>query len=68
MQRAWLAVLDAGIASGALRSTLDAPFAYRLMRDGIWRTVRWYHPTDEHPITAFAADCAEFYLEGVTAH
>jgi AcrR family transcriptional regulator len=67
VQRTWLAVLAAGIECGALRDTLDARLAYRLMRDGIWRTVRWYRPSERYPTSRFAAECAEFYLQGLVA-
>lgn len=67
VQRVWLAVLEAGVATGALRRSLDPKVAYRLMRDGIWRSVRWYRPTSDYPIARFAADCAEFYLRGLVA-
>lgn len=65
VQRTWLQVIGSGIATGALRDTLDARLAYRLMRDGIWRTARWYRPSVDYPTTVFAADCAEFYLQGL---
>jgi AcrR family transcriptional regulator len=67
VQRTWLGVLEAGVASGQLRTDIEPRIVYRLMRDGIWRSVRWYHPTEHYPIERFAADCAELYLGGLVA-
>jgi AcrR family transcriptional regulator len=64
VQKTWLAVLEEGVSSGQLRSDIDPAIAYRLIRDGIWLSVRWYRPTDDYPVTRFASDCADFYLAG----
>jgi AcrR family transcriptional regulator len=41
-ERLWVTVLERGMRSGAFRESLDARMLYRLMRDAIWVSVRWY--------------------------
>jgi TetR/AcrR family transcriptional regulator, cholesterol catabolism regulator len=43
-ERLWVGVLERGVRSGAFRADLDARMLYRLMRDAIWVSVRWYQP------------------------
>ena len=37
-------VLERGAQSGAFRADLDPWMLYRMMRDSIWVSVRWYRP------------------------
>lgn len=67
VQETWLAAFDAGVAAGVLRSDISTRVAYRLMRDGIWRSVRWFHPGPDYPTERFATDCADFYLRAMVA-
>ncbi len=38
----WTGVFERGIASSAFRDGLDPRMLYRMMRDAIWVTVRWF--------------------------
>ena len=67
MQRTWLDVINTGIAQGAFRADLDPTIFYRLMRDAVWLSVRWFKPTAEYPVTRFADDCTSIFLDGLAA-
>jgi AcrR family transcriptional regulator len=43
-ERLWVSVLERGAQSGAFRADLDPWMLYRMMRDSIWVSVRWYRP------------------------
>jgi AcrR family transcriptional regulator len=43
-ERLWVSVLERGAAEGSFRRELDARMLYRMMRDAIWVSVRWYRP------------------------
>jgi AcrR family transcriptional regulator len=58
-ERLWVGVLERGVQSGAFRGDLDPRMMYRLMRDAIWVSVRWYQPGGrDHP-----GQIADAYLE-----
>jgi TetR/AcrR family transcriptional regulator, cholesterol catabolism regulator len=61
----WLKVIGEGQASGAFRPDLDANIIYRLMRDAIWLSVRWFRPSGDYPLASFAQDCTSLFLDGV---
>ncbi|HEY8473735.1 MAG TPA: TetR/AcrR family transcriptional regulator [Natronosporangium sp.] len=67
MRKAWIATIEAGIESGAFRSDLDPQVVYRLIREAVWRSVRWYRPTPAYPVERFAEDCASIFLDGLAA-
>jgi AcrR family transcriptional regulator len=54
----WTGLLEAGVASGELRSDLDVALVYRFLRDTVWVAVRWYRPGG----TLTPADVADQYL------
>jgi len=64
VRKAWLEVLRAGIAAGEFRADLDPNIVYRLMRDAIWLSVRWFRPSREYPLSRFARDCLSLFLDG----
>jgi AcrR family transcriptional regulator len=65
VQSSWLEVINAGIASGAFRSDLDPKILYRLMRDAVWLSVRWFKPTRDYPISRLAEDCTSLFIDGL---
>jgi AcrR family transcriptional regulator len=40
----WAGVLERGAQTGVFRPELDSGMLYRMMRDAIWVSVRWYRP------------------------
>jgi AcrR family transcriptional regulator len=67
IQASWLAVIDAGIEEGLFRADLDPKIAYRLMRDALWLSVRWFKPTRDYPTTRLAQDCTSFFVDGIAS-
>lgn len=65
VRKAWLEVLGDGVAQGVFRADLEPGIAYRLIRDAVWLSVRWFRPTPEYPLTQFAEDCTSLFLDGV---
>jgi TetR/AcrR family transcriptional regulator, cholesterol catabolism regulator len=65
VRTAWLAVISEGVSQGAFRPDVDPGIVYRLMRDAIWLSVRWFRPTSTYPITRFAEDCTSLFLDGI---
>jgi hypothetical protein len=66
VQHTWLDVINAGIEDGVFRKDLDAKILYRLMRDSVWLSVRWFRPTKDYPISRLAEDCTSLFLDGLT--
>jgi TetR/AcrR family transcriptional regulator, cholesterol catabolism regulator len=65
VRKAWLEVIGDGVARGVFRPDLEPGIAYRLMRDAVWLSVRWFRPTPDYPLTRFAEDCTSLFLDGV---
>ncbi len=66
VQNTWLEVINAGIEDGAFRKDLDPKILYRLIRDSVWLSVRWFRPTQDYPISRLAEDCTSLFLDGLT--
>jgi AcrR family transcriptional regulator len=66
VQSTWLSVIEAGIAEGTFRSDIDSRVFYRLIRDSVWMSVRWYKPSRDYPIGRLAEDCTTIFLDGLT--
>jgi AcrR family transcriptional regulator len=64
-RKAWLDVIGDGVKQGAFRADIDPGIIYRLMRDAIWLSVRWFKPTPRYPLTQFAEDCTSLFIDGV---
>jgi len=67
VQRAWLDVINDGVATGDFRHDVDPRVFYRLMRDAVWLSVRWYRPRGAYPVARFADDAADIFLHGFSA-
>ncbi len=61
----WLKVIKTGIAQGAFRDDLDPMVFYRLMRDAVWQSVRWFKPTAGYPSARLADECTSIFLDGL---
>jgi AcrR family transcriptional regulator len=66
VQNAWLDVINDGVRRGVFRSDLDVKVCYRLIRDALWLSVRWYKPTRDYPVSRLAADCTSIFLDGLS--
>jgi AcrR family transcriptional regulator len=67
VQKAWLDVISAGVATGDFRSDVDPRVFYRLLRDSVWLSVRWYRVRPGYSVTRFADDAANIFLQGFAA-
>jgi TetR/AcrR family transcriptional regulator, cholesterol catabolism regulator len=67
VRAAWLGVISAGVATGAFRSDVDPPVFYRLIRDAVWLSVRWFSPSADYPVSRLADQCTAVFLNGLTA-
>jgi TetR/AcrR family transcriptional regulator, cholesterol catabolism regulator len=64
----WRAVLERGVAEGALRADLDLELAYRSMVASIVSEVRWRRDNPRRPdATKLAAQYSRLYLLGLAA-
>jgi hypothetical protein len=68
VQASWLAVINAGVAEGVFRKDRDPKIAYRLMRDALWLSVRWFKPSRDYPTARLAEDCTSLFLDGLGTH
>ena len=64
VQRTWLGVIEAGVVSGDLRDDIEPAVFYRLLRDAVWLSVRWYRPSADYTVDRLADDAATIFLSG----
>ena len=65
IKRAWIGVLEEGVAQGAFRSDVPVSVIYPLLRDGLWLTARWFKPSRTYGYDELAADYLRVFLEGI---
>lgn len=63
-QRIWIKVIKSGAEHGLFRDDIPVSTFYRLMRDAVWLSVRWYKPSPSYPIERLARDCTRIFLDG----
>ncbi|MFY1638041.1 TetR/AcrR family transcriptional regulator [Solwaraspora sp. WMMB335] len=68
VQSAWLGVIEAGVRDGTFRDDIDTRVFYRFIRDAVWLSVRWFHPTPEYPTGRLADQCTVIFLDGLARH
>jgi len=66
IQRTWLTVIEAGVASKEFRDDIEPAVFYRLLRDAVWLSVRWYRPSATYTVDQLADDAATIFLSGYT--
>jgi hypothetical protein len=64
-ERLWVSVLKRGAQSGAFRAGLDPWMLYRMMRDSIWVSVRWYRPDGPDGPEQLADSYVDVLLRGI---
>jgi len=67
MRRTWLTVIEAGVAEGAFRSDIRPKILYPIIRDGLWRTVEWFRPSEAYDTDDLADDCFAFFRQALAA-
>jgi AcrR family transcriptional regulator len=68
VQNVWVDAINAGIEQGVFRSDLDPKMLYRLIRDALWLSVRWFKPSRDYPFARLADDCSSIFLDGLVVH
>jgi AcrR family transcriptional regulator len=61
----WAGVLARGAATGAFRADLDSRMLYRMLRDAIWVSVRWYRPDGPDGPQQIADAYVDVLLRGI---
>jgi AcrR family transcriptional regulator len=67
-ERLWVSVIERGAESGAFRPDLDPWMLYRMMRDSIWVSVRWYRPDGRDGPEQLADAYVDVLLGGIGSH
>jgi AcrR family transcriptional regulator len=66
VQRVWLDAIVLGADAGYFRSDIEPRILYRVIRDVVWLSVRWYKPTAAYGIGQLADDCTSILLDGIS--
>jgi AcrR family transcriptional regulator len=66
-ERLWVEVLERGAEAGAFRAAVEPRMMYRLMRDAIWVSVRWYRNDGRDTADEIADRYLAVFLRGVEA-
>lgn len=61
----WLSVIEAGVAQGVFRADIPPQTLYRLIRDAVWPSVRWFTPVGDYTRERLAVDCTAVVLGGI---
>ena len=67
-ERLWVSVIERGARSGAFRPDVDPRMLYRMMRDSIWVSVRWYRPDGRDGPEQLADAYVDVLLGGSGSH
>jgi AcrR family transcriptional regulator len=67
VQRAWLQVIEAGVADGSFRDDIPPRVFYRVIRDAVWLSGRRHRPTDSYTTEQLADDVTSILLNGYKA-
>lgn len=63
----WLAQITEGQKAGVFRDSIDAPIAYRFIRDAVWSTVAWYRPGRGHTASTLTDNFLDLLHKGLLA-
>ncbi|RIJ71337.1 TetR/AcrR family transcriptional regulator [Nakamurella silvestris] len=65
VQKTWLDVIGNGVVTGVFRDDIPPRVLYRLIRDALWLSVRWFKPTHQYSMKKFADDLVSTFLDGI---
>lgn len=68
IQRTWLKIIEEGVTDGSFRDDIDPRVFYRLIRDAVWLSVRYYKPEGSYSTEQMAADVTTVFLDGFAAN
>jgi AcrR family transcriptional regulator len=66
VQKVWLDAIVLGADAGYFRSDIEPRILYRVIRDVVWLSIRWYRPTAGYGIRQLADDCTSILLDGIS--
>ncbi|MEV4092938.1 TetR/AcrR family transcriptional regulator [Streptosporangium saharense] len=65
VERMWVEQIERGQAIGQLRGDIDTKLTYRMVRDSVWVTVRWFRPGGRLNTAALADHYITVLLDGL---
>ncbi|MEW9532305.1 TetR/AcrR family transcriptional regulator [Microbispora sp. NPDC049125] len=65
IERMWMEQIKRGQAVGQFRADVDPKLTYRMMRDTIWVTVRWFRPNGRLDTTTIADHFVKVVFDGL---
>ncbi len=67
-ERMWVGQIERGQATGLFRGDIDARLTYRLIRDSIWPTARWFRPGGGLDTGDLADQYVKVLFDGMAVH
>jgi len=67
VERMWVDQIKRGQAEGQLRADVDPKLTYRMIRDTIWVSVRWFRPDGRLDVDALANQYISVLFDGLAA-
>lgn len=67
IRKTWLDVLERGRDENVLRDDVPVQVSFRLMRDALWLSMRWFRPADNFSLEEFIEATCRLFLEGMLA-
>ncbi|MFC9279979.1 TetR/AcrR family transcriptional regulator [Streptomyces collinus] len=64
-EKAWLSILEQGVARRVFRADLDVRLTYRFVRDTVWVAASWYRPGGQHSPEEIARQYLSMVLDGI---
>lgn len=64
VQKLWLTTINAGVEAGVFRDDIPPAVFYRMLRDAVWLSVRWYNPKGRFSVQQMADASTSLFLEG----
>lgn len=65
IEELWLSQIREGQKVGVFRDSIDAPIAYRFIRDAVWSTVAWYRPGRGHTAASLTDNFLDLLHKGL---
>ena len=66
VQKVWMEAIASGAEAGYFRADIDPRILYRVIRDVVWLSIRWYQPTSKYGLQQLADDCTSILLDGIS--
>jgi AcrR family transcriptional regulator len=67
VRKAWLDVIERGVAAGTFRDDISPRVFHRLVRDAVWLSGRWHHAAEDDSAERLADDITSVFLHGFAA-